>query len=153
MLPKAMAEIVRGTFRADMNASVEDIRDRSLEVMEGVERLREAQLVDAIITAAAKGSNGVVRLDDTLSAVHDGRVQTLVVAEVYHAPGYQCTGCGYITALSNDKCPFCGKDFAEIPDAVESAIHQAIASGASVEIIHESTALERAGQIGALLRY
>jgi len=152
-LPKALAEKVRGTFRAEMTAPSQEIRARSLEVMDKAEQEREAQLVDAIITAAAKGSNGVVRLDETLSAVHEGRVQTLAVAEGYHAPGYQCTGCGYITAQRHEQCLFCGQGFTEIPDAVESAIHQAISNGAAVEIVRDSSALERVGQIGALLRY
>ncbi len=153
LLPKALQEKVRGTFRCEMTAAVDDIRRLSLEVMEQSERKRESQLIEAIITAAAKGSNGVVRLDDTLSAVHEGRVQTLVVDEGFHAAGYQCKGCGYITAQRSAQCPFCGQQFAEIPDAVESAIHQAIANGAAVEIVRDNSSLERAGQIGALLRY
>jgi peptide subunit release factor 1 (eRF1) len=153
LLPKALHEKVRGTFRADMNMPPEEIQRRALEVMELAERVREQQIVEAVITAAAKGSNGVVRLDDTLSAVHAGRVQTLVVAEGFHAPGYQCQGCTYVSAKRLDVCPFCGQPFVEIPDAVESAIHLTLGQSADVEIVRDNPALERAGWIGALLRY
>jgi peptide chain release factor subunit 1 len=153
LLPKALQEKVRGTFRADMNMSAEEIRRRSLEVIEQGERVREQQIVDAVITAAAKGSNGVVRLDDTLEAVRAGRVQTLVVAEGFHAPGYQCQGCAYVSAQRLDTCPFCSQTFVEIPDAVESAIHLTLSQSAEVEVVRDNPALERAGMIGALLRY
>ena len=105
-----------------------------------------------MITAAAKGSNGVVRLGDTLSAVHEGRVQTLVVAHGYRAPGYRCTGCGYITDQLLKECPFCGGGVDEIANAVEVAVAQVLELGSRVEIVHGHEAFDKVG-IGALLRY
>jgi len=129
-----------------------EVRDRAFFILEQVEAEREAALADAVITAAAKGSNGVVRLGDTLSAVHEGRVQTLVVAHGYRAPGYLCTGCGYITDQPMNDCPFCGARVAEISNAVEAAVAQVLELGARVDIVYEHEGLIQVG-IGALLRY
>lgn len=152
-LPKAWAERVVGTFPMDMNAGHAEVLARAMEVARRAEQQREAELVKSVITAAAKGQAGVVRLDDTLSAVHEGRAQTLVLHEGYRAPGRRCRNCGYVTAQSLDTCPFCGGTFEAIEDAVEEAVRKAMANGADVEVIHNSLELQQAGSIGALLRY
>jgi len=71
-LPRVWADRVIGAFAADMSEGQNEIRDRAFVILEQVETERESALAEAVITAAAKGSNGVVRLGDTLSAVHEG---------------------------------------------------------------------------------
>jgi peptide subunit release factor 1 (eRF1) len=109
-------------------------------------------MVESVITAAAKGSNGVVRLDETLSAAHDGRVQMLLVAQGYDADGYRCATCGYLTTQALTRCPFCGGTFKHIPHAVEAAIEQVVAQGGEVKTIENHAQLDEAG-VAALLRY
>ena len=151
-LPRVWSDRVIGTFSADMTEGHNEIRDRAFSILEQVEAERKISLADAVITAAAKGSNGVVRLGDTLSAVHEGRAQTLVVAHGYRAPGYRCMGCGYITDQPLDKCPFCGGEVEEISNAVEEAVAQVLEMGVRVEIVYGHEKFEQVG-IGALLRY
>ncbi len=151
-LPRVWADRVIGTFPADMNEGPREIQERAFSILEQVEAERERALADAVITAAAKGSNGVVRLGDTLGAVHEGRVQTLIVAHGYRAPGYRCSGCDYITDQALDTCPFCGGQIVEIPNAVEAAVAQVLELGAKVEIVDGHEAFSQVG-IGALLRY
>lgn len=151
-LPRVWADRVIGSIPADMTEGHTEVRDRAFAILEQVEAEREKALADAVITAAAKGSNGVVRLGDTLSAVHEGRVQTLVVAHGYRAPGYRCQACGYITDQRLDECAFCGGEIEEIRNAVEVAVAQVLELGARVEIVRGHEAFEQVG-IGALLRY
>jgi len=152
-LPKAWQSLVVGTFPMSMTASHNDIYERAMQIGLEAERKREAKLVDAVVTNAAKGKGGVVRLDDTLGAVHEGRVQVLVVQEGFRASGQRCTGCGYMSTQQIDKCVFCGGEFERIPDAVELAVRKVIQSGGEVEFIHENRKLENYGKVGALLRY
>jgi peptide subunit release factor 1 (eRF1) len=151
-LPRVWADRVIGAFSADMAENQHEIRNRAFGILEQVEAERKAALADAVITAAAKSSNGVVRLGDTLNAVHQGRVKTLVVAQGFQAPGYICTSCGHITDKKAKTCSFCGGEIAEISNAVEAAVSQALEMGAKVEIVREHPNLSKAG-IGALLRY
>lgn len=151
-LPRVWADRVIGTFAADMGMGENEIRDKALKVLQKVEEEREVALADAVITAAAKGRGGVLTLDDTLSAAHDGRVQALVVDQDYHAEGFQCQGCGYVTGQNMQACPFCGGAMAPIPDAIETIIAQVLEQGGRVEIVAGHKKLARAG-IGALLRY
>ena len=151
-LPKTWQSLVVGTFPISMMARPDEVQKKALEIGQQAERRREMRLVENIITAAAKGADGVVRLDDTLSAVHEGRVQTLIVREGFRAKGFECQGCGYITTQELETCPFCGKSFAQITDAVEMAVRKVMKDGGDVEIVYENPKLEEIG-IGGVLRY
>ncbi len=141
-----------GTFAAAIDIPDNDLRDITFSLLEQAARRREQAVADMVITAAAKGANGVARLDDTLSAAHDGRIQTLLVADGYEAAGYRCGTCGYLTAQRLETCPFCGGTFAHIPQAVEAMIEQVIAQNGKVKVIRDHARLNEAG-VAALLRY
>lgn len=151
VLPAHLREAVAGTFISDMDAGKVEIREHSLKILQKLEEERKKALVEAVITAAAKGANGVIRLDGTLSAAHEGRIQVLVVERDYHEPGYRCSGCGYLTTQKLGKCPFCNAAFTEIPDAAEAVVTQTIEKGGAVEVV-DNDALGQT-RIGALLRY
>lgn len=153
LLPRSLQDMVTATFAIEMNANDVLVHERSFQLVQQADQIREAKLVEASITAAAKGSNGVVRLDDTLGAVSEGRVQTLIVSDGFHAPGYRCTSCTFVTAQELSACPFCGGEINEIPDAVELAIRRVTEQGGEIEIVEHKETLDAAGGIGALLRY
>ncbi len=151
-LPKTWQSLVVGTFPISMTARPDEVQKKALEIGQHAERRREMRLVENMITSAAKGTDGVVRLEDTLGAVHEGRVQTLIVREGYRAEGFQCQGCGYTTSQKLDTCPFCGASFEQITDAVEMAVRKVMKDGGDVEIVYENPKLEEIG-IGGVLRY
>jgi rubrerythrin len=140
LLPKALQERVVGTMSVDPGDTERALRERSLQVLRRVEEEREAATVEAVVTAAAKGKDGVVGLDETLSAAHEGRIRTLVVLRDFHAPGYRCTSCGYLTAQNPGACPFCGGTFAEIPDAAEAVVTKVVEDGGEIEVVDPSSA-------------
>jgi rubrerythrin len=151
-LPRVWADRVIGTFPADMGIHEIEARDKAFKILYEVEHEHEMALADAVITAAAKGKGGVVRLDDTLSAAREGRVQTLLVSQGFKAEGFQCQQCAYVTGQHLDKCPFCGGMMAHIPDAVEAIVQHVLEQGGHVEMVSEHEGLAKAG-VGALLRY
>lgn len=153
LLPKWLQERIVGNVPLNMNASENEVLSRAIDIITGYDHEREVELVDKIITAAAKGANAVVRLDDTLGALREGRIQILAISEGFRAPGYQCQGCGYLTAQELKTCPFCGSEVREIADVVEMAIEQVMEQGGTVEVVSNVPALDEAGHIGALLRY
>ncbi|MBN1264874.1 MAG: hypothetical protein JXA25_05225 [Anaerolineales bacterium] len=152
-LPKVWQSLVAGTFAMPMTATYPQVQEKALEIVSKVDQAEEARLVKQVITAAAKGQGGVIRLDDTLGAVHAGQVQTLCVDEGFRAPGYRCTGCGYITSQEIKSCGFCGGSYEKIEDAVEMAVRNVIRDGGEVEFIHNSEELVEVGRIGGILRY
>jgi hypothetical protein len=150
-LPAPLTQILGGSFNADMDANEVEIRERSFEYLEKLMNERHEQLVNTVVTAAAKGQNGVVGLDETMSVAHEGRIQVLVVERDYHEPGYRCTGCGYLTTTKMDTCVFCGNEFTEIPDAVEAVVSQVVEKGGDTEVVDDDMMGDT--HIGALLRY
>ncbi len=153
LLPKAWQSLIVGQFPMAMTASKDEVQSRAMEVGLQAEKRREAHLVKTVVNGAAKGRGGVTSLAGTLSALHDGRVHTLLIQEGFRAPGYSCRGCGYLTANEIDTCPFCGKTMENIPDAVELAVHKVMQLGGDVEVLHDEKVTEEIGNIGALLRY
>jgi peptide subunit release factor 1 (eRF1) len=153
LLPKTWQSLIVGTFSMQMTASHTDVLARTMDVLDKAERNKERRLVESTITAAAKNTGGVIGLEDTLKALHDGRIQTLLISSGYHDSGYKCKRCGVLIAQKLDKCPYCGDTFESINDAVELAIRQVMQSGGDVEVIHNNLELDNAGKVGALLRY
>jgi hypothetical protein len=151
LLTAKLQTIVVGTFTAEMEASGNEIRDHAFAILKELGEKRREEVVKAVITAAAKGMNGIVGLDQTLSAANEGRIQVLVVEHDYHAPGYQCESCGYLTTQKLDKCVFCGGHILEIADAAEAVTSQVVEKGGTVEVVDNETIEE--AHIGALLRY
>ena len=152
-LPKAWQSLVIGTFPMSMTASHSEVLAKAMAVGSEAEQRRENRLIESVITAAAKGGLGIVGIDETLKAIHDGRVQTLLVNEGYSETGYHCKHCGYLTTVEMNKCPSCSGEFEILPDAVEHAVMDVMRNGGVIEVIHNSPALEQAGRIGAVLRY
>jgi len=152
-LPRTWQNAVIGSLPMQMTATVNEIMARAVEIGERAEHEHEEKLLNQAINGAAKQQGGVLQLDQTLKAVHDGRVQVLLVREGFRAPGYQCTGCGYLTGKALSICPFCSNAFDQIKDAVEMAVHSVLQQGGEVEILQSALDDEKLGGVGAILRY
>ena len=153
LLPKALQERVVGSFAVDMTATLAEVAERSLEIAQQVARQQGDELVEQIITAAAKGGAGALGLADTLRLLEEGRVHHLVLAEGYHALAYQCEHCGYMTVEAMEQCVFCGQKMRLLKDAVNAIVSRAIERGVGVTTVWDNATLEQAGSIGAILRY
>jgi peptide subunit release factor 1 (eRF1) len=115
------------------------------------EREREKRLVERTITQAAKGSGAVIGLEETLKAINEGRVMTLVVCDGFRKNAFRCKSTGWLTTNPKETCT---DDEAEkVYDVVEVIINQVMRSGGEVDVVISSPELDKAGCIGALLRY
>lgn len=153
LLPKDIQRKVIGTISADMTTSSAKILERSMEVALAVRHQQENALVKQMITAAAKGEAGVIGLADTLYAIREGRVLTLLVEQGYEAPGAACENCGYISPVQGQKCLFCRQEMRPMKNAVDLATQKTLESGGTVRVIAGNEELAKAGHIGAILRY
>jgi peptide subunit release factor 1 (eRF1) len=152
-LPKAWQSLIVGSVPMNMTASHVDVLERAMKIGEEAERRRQVLLLDIIVTGAAKGRGGVVNLEDTLQAIREGRVQSLVIRDGFRAAGHRCKSCGYLSSLPMGNCPFCDGETEDVPDAVELAVHQVMSTGGDVEVLHNGQEAPGFDKIGALLRY
>jgi hypothetical protein len=152
-LPKSWQSLVIGEFPMSMTASYSDIHEQVLDGALAAKRKRNQVLVQQAQTQAAKGANGVIGLNDTLGAIREGRVNTLLVMEDFEQAGFHCNGCGYLSTQELVKCPFCGGTFDRIDAAVEMAVQETLRNNAEVKVITENDLLVEIGSIAAILRY
>jgi peptide subunit release factor 1 (eRF1) len=147
-LPKTWQSLVVGSFAVSMTASHSEVLAKAIQIGMEAEARREAVLIDRIITSAAKGAEGSIGLEETLAAVNAGRVQTLVIAEGFRKVGYRSKETGMLSAVKGADA-----DAEKVFDVIDQAVSEVISHGGEVEVVHQNEALERAGSIGALLRY
>jgi len=152
-LPKSWQSLVVGEFPMSMNAGDAEVLEQAKAEALAAQKKINQSLVDQAITLSAKGSHGVTGLIDTLNAIHEGRVKTLLVDQDFEQEGFRCEGCGYLTVQELDGCPFCGGQFERINSAVEMAVRETLQKNADVKVVTDSPKLEKAGSIAAILRY
>jgi peptide chain release factor subunit 1 len=152
LLPKSWQSLIVGTFPMSMTASHNEVRARALELGMQVEVEREKRLVDRLITQAAKNNNAVVGLEETLNAVNQGRVQTLLISEGYRKNAFRCKSNGLLTTKPDEVCSG-DDDMEKVYDVVDLVVNQVMRAGGEVEVILSTGELDRAGSIGAILRY
>jgi peptide chain release factor subunit 1 len=117
-----------------------------------VERRKEAEVVARLRDAVGARNRGVAGLDDTLRALVERRVETLLVSSGYTTPGWRCIGCSYVGRIGR-RCPVCEQEMLAVDDVIEEAVEEALTQSCEVEICVGNADLDVLGGIGALLRY
>ncbi len=152
LLPKQLQSCVAGTFAMGMDAGETEVRKRSLALLREANEEREVLLVQQMVTTQAKGGAATVGLDETLQAVSDKRVQTLVISDGYRTPGYVHELSGFVVA-NLARSPLTEEELTAVADVIDTAVAQTMIHGGQVEVIHDNPQLEGVGRIGAILRY
>jgi peptide subunit release factor 1 (eRF1) len=143
-----------GRFSADV-ASVanEEIRDRAGALLRNwIDERGRSKAEEALGLAKANG-RGVTGLRRVLQALETGEVQTLFLTENYSAHAVECTHCGHLDAHIVPKCVACGNPTRELSDVCDAVIPVTIRRDIEVFCLREHEALDRAGNIAALLRF
>jgi peptide subunit release factor 1 (eRF1) len=108
-----------------------------------VDQLRDRVAHDYLATAGFQG---------TLSALQEGKVDTLVLASDQHRDGVRCERCGFVFAREMDACPYDGSGTLAGVDVVEEMLRMAEGQGARIAFADPSEVQDLMGA-GALLRF
>jgi len=142
-----------GRINVPVGASLDDIRTAALELEAEVDRRLEADAVTKLRDAVGSHQRGVAGLGPVLRALHDHRVEQLLVSAGYTERGWHCKSCGALAAVGRT-CPVCATpDMVPLEDVVEEAVEHALTRGVKVHICVGNADLDVLGRIGALLRY
>ena len=147
-----LRERLAGRLSVPVTASHEQVREAAQQIEADVERARQAGIVDRLRAAVSAGRRGVAGLADSVEALGEHRVDTLLVSSGYSTPGWRCEGCDRLAAMGR-RCASCGEDMVEVEDLVEDAVEEALAQQCQVEICIGNADLDVMGRAGALLRY
>lgn len=116
----------------------QDRQDREV-----LEQVRDRVVNDYLATAGIQG---------TLSALQEGRVDTLVLAKDHRTDGVRCAQCGFVFARELKSCPYDGSDALEGVDVVEEMVRMAEGQGVSIAFAEPGEVADMKGA-AALLRY
>lgn len=152
-LPKMWQSLIVGTFPGSMSASHQEILNKALEIGKKAEKDREDLLIEKIITQASKQAGAIIGLEPTLKAVNEGRIQTLVIQHGFQTQGFRCPQCNTITSLSEIVCKQCNSEAIGVSDVIATAVSLTLKSGGEVDVVDNQPEFEKAGSIGAFLRY
>lgn len=145
-----------GHFEVDVErASANEVHKRALPLIEENERGREEDAMSRLREGMAPGGHAATAIGEVLELLSERRVQTLLVAEGFGAPGFCCPQCALLLSDSESgSCPADGTPLERRDDIIESAISAALAQDAEVLVVHhERERLDELGSIAALLRY
>ncbi len=148
-----LRERLIGHFHAEPRKTpLKVVLEKTLAIEEATERKEEVKLVDELLERAGSGGLGVVGLDDTIKALLNGQVHTLIVQEEWTVPGVVCRNCGWL-GREGEACPVCGSKTDEVEDLVDEMVELAVYFGGRVEHVFADSKLKDHGHIGALLRF
>lgn len=147
-LPAQLTERIIGRFDAGTDwRSVSAIRDRIEPLLVAEETHREDE---ALRRAAESGVRGLV---DTLPALYERRVETLLIEPGLEHPGIVCPRCRWAAADERGTCPVDGEEMKEHPNLIEWAVEVAVEQDAAVLPLRRHNDLADYDGIGAALRF
>jgi peptide chain release factor subunit 1 len=143
-----------GHFVVDpATATLDEVRfnaDRMLDEHAANQRQR---LLNEVLNEARANNNGAIGLKRTLRSLEQGEVQALLIGEGFSAEGVECTNCGHLDMRMVGNCAVCGQKTREVHDFVDVLLERALRLGVEVTQVPANPEFQKAGNIGALLRF
>jgi len=150
-LPAKLADRVIGTTHLNPTELTPAVVARAARAAQATHApIVEREMVSQIHSGLGRGraTNGV---RETLHALAQGQVRTLVVRSDVHGPGFRCATSGRL-AVSSADCDGEG-EATPVADLVAAAMQQARERGATVVEIHDPQITEQIEGLAALLRF
>jgi peptide subunit release factor 1 (eRF1) len=134
-------------------ATAEQVQTQAQQLLTERELDNTQGLVREVVGEAQRNGRGSLGLRHVLSSLERGEVQTLLITENFTASAVECTNCGHLDTRMVKTCAVCGHETREVEDVTDAIIGRSIATGVEVVYIRDSTPLDQAGNIAALLRF
>jgi peptide chain release factor subunit 1 len=145
-----LRERIVGRLHLDVeNSGIEDVRGAVGEALDVYASSQEREALDRLAEGVGRGTRGAGGLSDVLGALNEGRVDTLLVAAGFTAPGLRDPNTGLLYAEHDAH----GLRTERLDDVVEPAVEKAIEQSARVLRVSHHDDLGALGGIGAVLRY
>jgi peptide chain release factor subunit 1 len=149
-----LKERLAGRIDIDVeNSSPDDVRRSAAEKIGKVARRREDEALARLAEEYARGGRAASQLGDVLTAVHEQRVEALLVDHGFSAAGVVCPQCGWLGGSGFAECQADGTPVERCDDIVEVAIERAITQSAAINILRDRPELASHGHIAAILRF
>lgn len=136
---------VVGVVSAAGHEPMATIAGRAARHLARVDEQQDAEAVDRLLDAAAKGGRAVAGLEPTLEAVNRNAVQQLYLLPGFDRAGSVCQGCAALQRpIPSGRCVFCG-DAVHPTELGEAMVGRVLASGGAVGLVDRHAALRAQG--------
>jgi peptide subunit release factor 1 (eRF1) len=117
------------------------------------DRRAEAETLDRFQNALGSGTRAAAGLPDTLAALNERRVKTLVLAPRFDRQGGRCPSDGMLFPDPHGRCPGDGTPLQRVEHLREAVVQAAVSQDADVLVVTHYPEREPPDGIGALLRF
>jgi peptide subunit release factor 1 (eRF1) len=154
LLHADVSKCLKGRFDSEVwTSGADDVLKSAMPVLDELSARRDAELLDRIGQGLGTG-RAAAGLSDVLTAVHERRVETLIVQEGFTAKGTRCPQCDWMGQSAGGQCPADGTMTEVVDNIVEAAVGRAFGQDARVRYLAADEGhLEQHGSIAALLRF
>jgi peptide subunit release factor 1 (eRF1) len=143
-----------GRFAADFGTLTnEKAADETRRILQDSLQRHHHALVGETLSEAKSNGRGVTGLRRVLRATEQGEVETIIMAQEYSARAVECTNCGHLDSHLVPYCPVCGRATRNLDDVCEALVPAAVKSNIGLVLVPQNDALDRVGNIAALLRF
>lgn len=112
----------------------------------------DRELLDQVRDRAAHDYLATAGVQGTLTALQEGKVDTLVLPRDAQVQGVRCTQCGFVFVRDVSRCPYDGSEQMEQVDVMEEMVRLAQAQEAEIQFADANAIADLRGA-AALLRF
>jgi peptide subunit release factor 1 (eRF1) len=143
-----------GRFLVDpVVASAEEVRGHAVRILEENRKNSLQALVREVIGEAQRNARGALGLRHVIAALERQEVQTLLVGRGLNSQAVECPHCGHLDTRMVRQCAICGHQTRDLSDVTDALVDLALRNGAEIQFFDDDAELEKAGYVGALLRF
>ena len=148
------AQLAPGRVQVDLSSAGDaEVREAVEALVEEDDRRSELEALERLADGVGAGRGAVAGVKDTIDALNERRVQTLLLSAGFDQPAGRCPTCGLLVVGGAGGCPADGSSLEELEHLREAAVEAAIVQDADVRVIVHHLDRAPRGGIGALLRF
>ncbi|HEX2188802.1 MAG TPA: VLRF1 family aeRF1-type release factor [Longimicrobiaceae bacterium] len=151
-LPEPLQEMIVHTGNAWVDDNFSDIIGKLQPYLQEYEDRERQEVVDLVRDRVANDYLATAGFQGTLTALQEGKVDTLVLGRDQTRDGVRCKQCSFTYARGMEQCSYCGSGELEEVDAVEELVRMAEGQGVEIAFADPGEVRDLRG-VGALLRF
>jgi len=148
------SRLIGRRVEVDVSTATDDhVRAAISTLVDECEREREREALDQLAAGLGSGGRAAGGPEDTLEALGERRVQTLLLENGVDRPGGRCPTCGLLRLETHGRCPADGTELEEVEHLREAVVEASLAQDAEVLVVQRYPDLGPHQGIAALLRF
>jgi peptide chain release factor subunit 1 len=153
VLHSYLQSIVVGHITADVTSNINDITAAARKIEHETEERKAGEIAERLLGRTGQKDMTVTGLKNTVAALYEGRVHTLVLVDNFEIGGCLCADCGSVEVVGAKECEYCRKKLSKLGDVSEHLAVLAVEHDAEVNYVQPRSGLEEVDGVGAILRW